>query len=250
MACTTKSLLFALIVVLTIYSLVTLAFLIQYSNYELENDIIVGYNNGLPTIIMNVFNLASLLFIIRALLQEVYAPPNINPDFQFIMGWIYIPAQIATFVSAFVSFGYNCHYTNACYTVVSPLYGLVLVYMHLIFLAVAISALLGLGCLCRIDYLIASDNQQQPAQYGSVSQVNKDIPATNYLKFKTVQNLYSRQKDTTCSICSIDYTEKDTVELLKNCSHYFHKECIDTWKKTKPDSTCPICRITIVTVKE
>jgi len=263
--CSAKCKGFSLITFISLWSAATLVCLIAYSRYELNNDIILepayhdSYNNGLPTVIMNVFNLASLLFAIRLVLQLMYAP-SADQDFLFVIGWCVGCGQIATLVCALVSFGYHCSYGSACYTITSPLYFLVVFWLHLVFFAVAVCILVILWALfsqlwwiCRCDDL----RQQQPttqtqARYTAIIEEKPPVVVVTgdtFLTFDSVNQLHTRQKDTKCSICHTDYTGKDTVEVLKGCSHYFHKECIGAWKKKKADSTCPVCRITIVTVK-
>ncbi|GFO17749.1 RING finger protein [Plakobranchus ocellatus] len=42
-----------------------------------------------------------------------------------------------------------------------------------------------------------------------------------------------------CNICLCDYENGDQKRLLP-CKHDFHKDCVDTWLKSK--ATCPVCR--------
>ncbi|EHB18096.1 E3 ubiquitin-protein ligase RLIM [Heterocephalus glaber] len=48
----------------------------------------------------------------------------------------------------------------------------------------------------------------------------------------------------TCSICIRDYTEDNKLRKLP-CSHEYHPHCIDRW--LSENSTCPICRRTVLT---
>ena len=43
-----------------------------------------------------------------------------------------------------------------------------------------------------------------------------------------------------CSICLADYKESDTLRLLPDCGHVFHRKCVDPWLRLHP--TCPMCR--------
>ncbi|KAG8719615.1 hypothetical protein FRC08_002425 [Ceratobasidium sp. 394] len=43
-----------------------------------------------------------------------------------------------------------------------------------------------------------------------------------------------------CPICLDDYEQEDVVALIKGCSHWFHKECIQQWLGNS--RTCPVCR--------
>jgi len=48
-----------------------------------------------------------------------------------------------------------------------------------------------------------------------------------------------------CSICSDDYKNTETVSVL-NCSHVFHKDCIIEWGHYHP--SCPVCKKGIPTI--
>jgi hypothetical protein len=43
-----------------------------------------------------------------------------------------------------------------------------------------------------------------------------------------------------CSICLSDYKDSDVVSVIPDCSHMFHKDCIDEWLRLH--ATCPLCR--------
>lgn len=43
-----------------------------------------------------------------------------------------------------------------------------------------------------------------------------------------------------CSICREDISQNEELRRLNNCSHTFHKVCIDQWFRTNVH--CPICR--------
>ena len=48
----------------------------------------------------------------------------------------------------------------------------------------------------------------------------------------------------TCSICLEDYSKEDKIVQL-DCSHIFHRKCVETWFKSKTIKNCPLCRIII-----
>ncbi|KAK3407970.1 hypothetical protein EUGRSUZ_J00298 [Eucalyptus grandis] len=55
--------------------------------------------------------------------------------------------------------------------------------------------------------------------------------------------LYSQVKGaglSCCSICLLEYKERDVMRLLPDCGHYFHSKCVDPWLRTNP--SCPNCR--------
>jgi hypothetical protein len=68
-----------------------------------------------------------------------------------------------------------------------------------------------------------------------------------YMSFKIVTDLSTRQRDTYCSICHEDYTHNDNIVILKDCSHYFHDVCINSYFKTKAHLllNCPVCKTNV-----
>ncbi|KAK9665262.1 hypothetical protein RND81_14G101100 [Saponaria officinalis] len=49
-----------------------------------------------------------------------------------------------------------------------------------------------------------------------------------------------KSDDDTCSICLSSYQPRETLKILPECLHRFHKDCIDQWLRSK--GVCPICR--------
>ncbi|XP_010229606.1 putative RING-H2 finger protein ATL71 [Brachypodium distachyon] len=45
---------------------------------------------------------------------------------------------------------------------------------------------------------------------------------------------------TCCSVCLDNYDEGDVLQVLPDCGHLFHRECVDPWLRRHP--TCPVCR--------
>lgn len=43
-----------------------------------------------------------------------------------------------------------------------------------------------------------------------------------------------------CSICQDTVSEGQAVRTITHCSHWFHKDCVDTWFQT--NVRCPVCR--------
>ncbi|KAF8754676.1 hypothetical protein RHS01_05970 [Rhizoctonia solani] len=43
-----------------------------------------------------------------------------------------------------------------------------------------------------------------------------------------------------CPICLDDYSSEDVVTVVKRCSHWFHRECVQQWLSNS--RTCPVCR--------
>jgi len=51
-----------------------------------------------------------------------------------------------------------------------------------------------------------------------------------------------------CSICLNELGQDDTVRRLSNCSHCFHRSCIDLWLLRRAD--CPLCKQNVLIKEE
>ena len=47
-----------------------------------------------------------------------------------------------------------------------------------------------------------------------------------------------------CQVCQFPYEEGEELRRLPLCGHCFHKDCIDSWLRSK--DTCALCRKSIV----
>ena len=81
-----------------------------------------------------------------------------------------------------------------------------------------------------------------------VEDTNKD--ETNYFKnCKEINDKLGKPEkikkndpiiDTSCLICYEEFKTNQFKRTLPECSHFFHKKCVDKWLKKK--GNCPICR--------
>ncbi len=53
-------------------------------------------------------------------------------------------------------------------------------------------------------------------------------------------------KNGTCAICLEDYSSTDEINVLINCNHAFHKNCLLGWTRGG-QTTCPLCRKSMMT---
>ena len=58
-----------------------------------------------------------------------------------------------------------------------------------------------------------------------------------------VLNLEEGHQDI-CVICRETFQNNDIVRKIKNCNHYFHLSCANTWFNN--NTTCPLCRQSII----
>ncbi|XP_074378478.1 brassinosteroid-responsive RING protein 1-like [Apium graveolens] len=66
-----------------------------------------------------------------------------------------------------------------------------------------------------------------------VEAIKKQLPVTEY-------NLCNDGEDQ-CAVCLNAMDAKQLTRELKNCSHIFHKLCLDGWIDNN-NVTCPLCR--------
>lgn len=61
----------------------------------------------------------------------------------------------------------------------------------------------------------------------------------NQIQVKEYDSSGDRNEE--CTVCLNIMEAKQLMRDLRNCSHVFHKECIDAWID-KNNVTCPLCR--------
>ena len=62
----------------------------------------------------------------------------------------------------------------------------------------------------------------------------------NYFGNEFDLNVLSNECEKTCSICLNEMKQTDKLRKMRDCDHFFHKDCIDNWLLIK--SNCPYCR--------
>ncbi|KAM3136654.1 hypothetical protein pb186bvf_011290 [Paramecium bursaria] len=77
---------------------------------------------------------------------------------------------------------------------------------------------------------------QRPNQRVTQDRINEQIT----IEFKKSQGL--SEEHTKCSICMADYEENEKLILLE-CTHRYHKQCIEEWMKRS--YFCPVCKFDI-----
>ncbi|GER31290.1 RING/U-box superfamily protein [Striga asiatica] len=54
---------------------------------------------------------------------------------------------------------------------------------------------------------------------------------------------FGSRGDSQCTICLVEYEERESLGIIPICGHSFHLSCIDAWLSKR--STCPICRLSV-----
>lgn len=75
-------------------------------------------------------------------------------------------------------------------------------------------------------------NSIDPNSSYSLQDLHNLLPHLNY----SVSSLKTRD----CAICLEGFKEGEVCRKLPDCTHLFHRNCVDNWLVKVP--TCPICR--------
>lgn len=67
----------------------------------------------------------------------------------------------------------------------------------------------------------------------AIEAIKKQLPVTEY---KLLDD-----KEDQCAVCLNAMEAKQLTRELRNCSHVFHKQCLDAWIDNS-NVTCPLCR--------
>ncbi|GLJ39548.1 hypothetical protein SUGI_0808050 [Cryptomeria japonica] len=72
----------------------------------------------------------------------------------------------------------------------------------------------------------------------------KVIESFPIFSYSVVKGLKAQTTCTACAICLAHFKNYEMLRLLPNCSHAFHRKCIDRWLSMH--TTCPLCREILV----
>ncbi|WCJ22516.1 RING/U-box superfamily protein [Euphorbia peplus] len=75
--------------------------------------------------------------------------------------------------------------------------------------------------------------------------IKKKLPVMSLGEFRARIEVAS--EDVSCAICLNSIGEIEEIRLIGNCSHLFHRECIDGWME---HGTCPLCRLKLLPVEK
>ncbi|XVF10277.1 hypothetical protein REPUB_Repub07fG0168800 [Reevesia pubescens] len=73
--------------------------------------------------------------------------------------------------------------------------------------------------------------------------IKNSLPVVEYGNFIRKFQVHE-EGDLTCTVCLNCIEKLDEIRELSNCSHVFHRECLDKWVD-KDRVTCPLCRSTL-----
>ena len=87
----------------------------------------------------------------------------------------------------------------------------------------------------EFEFITPSNNIEENSNY-FINCKEIDQKVSKPEKIKKEDNLLNE----TCFICMDHYKVNELKRILPNCSHCFHKKCVDKWLKKR--SSCPVCR--------
>ncbi|GKC71237.1 zinc finger, RING/FYVE/PHD-type containing protein [Tanacetum coccineum] len=70
------------------------------------------------------------------------------------------------------------------------------------------------------------------------------IAAFTSFMYSTIKDIKLGQHVLECAVCLNEFRDHEALRLLPECSHVFHRECIDEWLGLHV--TCPVCRASLV----
>ncbi|KAD6119572.1 hypothetical protein E3N88_10843 [Mikania micrantha] len=70
------------------------------------------------------------------------------------------------------------------------------------------------------------------------------IAAFKSFTYSTVKDIKIGQQVLACAVCLNEFHDHEALRLLPECSHVFHRDCIDEWLSLRV--TCPVCRASLV----
>ncbi|GLJ55456.1 hypothetical protein SUGI_1190780 [Cryptomeria japonica] len=71
--------------------------------------------------------------------------------------------------------------------------------------------------------------------------IKKRLPVITFRNIVAEKVMSEIEEDFVCAVCLISFKEDDEIRELCNCSHIFHRICLDKWID-KHEDTCPLCR--------
>jgi hypothetical protein len=87
----------------------------------------------------------------------------------------------------------------------------------------------------EFEFITPINNTEENSNYfTSCKEIDQKVSRSE--KIKKEDNLLNE----TCFICMDNYKVNELKRILPNCSHCFHKKCVDKWLKKR--SSCPVCR--------
>ncbi|KAI3806716.1 hypothetical protein L1987_22630 [Smallanthus sonchifolius] len=70
------------------------------------------------------------------------------------------------------------------------------------------------------------------------------IAAFTSFTYSTIKDINIGQQVLECAVCLNEFHDHEALRLLTECSHVFHRDCIDEWLAIHV--TCPVCRASLV----
>ncbi|KAJ7521162.1 hypothetical protein O6H91_19G040700 [Diphasiastrum complanatum] len=99
-------------------------------------------------------------------------------------------------------------------------------------------------------YPSASESERNPS-FGHISnkfvsqRVTEEIRKS--LTLIRFEHLCEACTSNDCAVCLTKFEGQDSILKLPNCSHIFHKACLEKWLLDHQHTTCPLCRSSLLT---
>lgn len=71
--------------------------------------------------------------------------------------------------------------------------------------------------------------------------IKKRLPVIEHGEYLNRNGMHEEEEAAACSVCLSCIERSHEIRELTNCSHVFHRECLDNWVDVG-QVTCPLCR--------
>ena len=97
----------------------------------------------------------------------------------------------------------------------------------------------GNGCLGA-----ATDGNRDPVVSAADKRLRAvAVEALPSIQFSVIKMLKLGEVELECAVCLIEFKDHEILNLLPDCCHVFHSDCIKPWLASHV--TCPVCRASL-----
>ena len=127
-----------------------------------------------------------------------------------------------------------------------PIYALIMVIFLSMFLLIGVFATINIIYEeCKLNSCPCNSNNSNDYQTNNNNIIFKNkFDSVKDIIINVIKSVFQdNQEITMCSICLEDIELGEEISQIKECGHFYHTKCLDTWiVKTSSNATCPLCR--------
>lgn len=101
--------------------------------------------------------------------------------------------------------------------------------------------------VCLFSLLCFEDESPAAQTSSSPCALTMAMENQSLTSFRDITEERENCHDMSCVVCLTSFKNRDQVWKLSNCSHVFHKQCLERWLRYDARMTCPLCRTSLIT---